>query len=153
MPLIHESKNFIVETPGVPKVHVSRLDGGHLKISPKIPVDDITQLSSELATELIILTQIVGKAFTLAMLAQGIELGIINYQANANFNKTFHLHLYGRATNAPTQKFGTVLQFPPTQSEFFEAIKDNEPLTSEDIKLLQQEITRLVASDEFRGKI
>ena len=46
MALIFESKHFDIITPEHP--HVSRHDGGHLIVNPKVPVEDRTRLSTRL---------------------------------------------------------------------------------------------------------
>src|SRR5258708_2332871 len=83
MVLIFESENFDVITPEQP--HVSRSDGGHLIINPKVPVEDRTRLSREQAIELIKLTMVSGEAMKTVLTQKGIEIGRINYQDNGNW--------------------------------------------------------------------
>jgi diadenosine tetraphosphate (Ap4A) HIT family hydrolase len=104
MALIFESENFIVEAADRP--HVDRLDGGHIRILPKARVRDRTQLSPDLAKELMKLTMIAGEAMEMALGRRGIDIGRINYQDNGNWGvfkpegPYLHLHLYGRARSA-----------------------------------------------------
>ena len=56
MMLIFESDNFVIVTPENP--HVSRSDGGHLIVNPKVAVEDRTKLSREKAIELMKLTMV-----------------------------------------------------------------------------------------------
>lgn len=81
---IYRTNNFIVESHDKPEV--DREDGGHIKISPIIDVTDRTQLSPQLAIELMRLTMVVGLAMTAAMAKVGITIGRINYQENGNWN-------------------------------------------------------------------
>ncbi|MEO5564344.1 MAG: hypothetical protein ABIR18_12940, partial [Chitinophagaceae bacterium] len=83
MATIYETINFIVEAPGKPLV--TRTDGGHIIITPKIALVDRTQLSPSLAIELIYLTMLIGEAMTIAMNKRGIDIGRINYQDNGNW--------------------------------------------------------------------
>ena len=50
MPIVLETRHFTILAPEQP--HVSRGDGGHLIINPRVTVEDRTQLSSEQAVEL-----------------------------------------------------------------------------------------------------
>ena len=82
---------------------VDRGDGGHIVITPKIPVTDRQQLSAKLAIELIRLTILAGQAMTTVMNTNGVDIGRINYQDNGNWTvfrpegSFLHVHLYGRA--------------------------------------------------------
>jgi len=52
---IFESRHFNIITPEQP--HVSRSDGGHLIINPKVAIADRTHLDRERAIELMKLTE------------------------------------------------------------------------------------------------
>ena len=80
MAIIYESENFVVEAAQKP--HVDRDDGGHIRISPKVPVVDRQQLPPKLALELMRLTIVVGHAMTKVMNEHGVDVGRINYQDN-----------------------------------------------------------------------
>src|SRR5215210_2184551 len=54
MPLIFASEHFEITTPAQP--HVSRADGGHIIVNPKVAVEDRTHLTRDQAVELIKLT-------------------------------------------------------------------------------------------------
>ena len=69
MTLIFASQNFDVITP--PHPHVSRSDGGHLIINPKVPVEDRTKLSREKAIELMKLTMVAGEAMKNVLTQRG----------------------------------------------------------------------------------
>lgn len=84
MTQIYQTKNFIVES--VDRPHVTRLDGGHLKIYPKERVRDRTCLSPRLAIELMRLTMLVGEAMSIGLNNRGIDVGRINYQDNGNWS-------------------------------------------------------------------
>jgi len=148
MPLIYETPNFTISTPDQP--HVSRGDGGHMIINPKVTVEDRTHLSRALAIELMKLTMVAGEAMKTVMTRNGIDIGRINYQDNGNWRHELHVHLYGRARNATLQTYGHPLALPPTAQAFREQMGNLEPLRQEDIAGLNAEITRLLASDKYR---
>ena len=148
MALIYETANFTISTPDHP--HVSRGDGGHLIINPKVTVEDRTYLSRALAIELMKLTMVAGEAIKTAMTRGGIEIGRINYQDNGNWRHELHVHVYGRARNATLQTYGHPLSFPPTAQAFREQMGNLEPLRSEDIAALKAEIVRLLGNDKYR---
>ncbi len=101
MVIFYETKNFIVEAHDNP--HITRTDGGHIKITPKKPVENRWQLKPREATELMKLSMLIGEAMKKALNKRGIPVERINFQENGNWpfkqNKTLplHLHLYGRA--------------------------------------------------------
>ena len=148
MPLIYETPNFTISTPDQP--HVSRGDGGHMIINPKVTVEDRTHLSRALAIELMKLTMVAGGAMKTVMTRNGIDIGRINYQDNGNWRHELHVHLYGRARNATLQTYGHPLALPPTAQAFREQMGNLEPLRQEDIAGLNAEITRLLAADKYR---
>ena len=148
MPLIYETPNFTISTPDQP--HVSRGDGGHMIINPKVTVEDRTHLSRALAIELMKLTMVAGEAMKTVMTRDGIDIGRINYQDNGNWRHELHIHLYGRARGATLQTYGHPLALPPTAQAFREQMGNLEPLHQEDIAGLKAEITRLLGSDKYR---
>ncbi|MDR0462820.1 MAG: hypothetical protein LBG64_01195, partial [Pseudomonadales bacterium] len=121
---------FILETHERPKI--DRLEGGHIKISPKVEVEDRTKLTPTQAIELVRLTMLAGEAMIVGLAKQGIEIGRINYQDNGNWNPTLHVHLYGRAKTATIQKYGDPIT-PGHQPEF-------KPLNDDDILAIQTAI-------------
>ncbi|MDB5814237.1 MAG: hypothetical protein JWN23_1354 [Rhodocyclales bacterium] len=149
MPLVFETPNFLIIAPEQP--HVSRRDGGHLIINPKVTVEDRTQLSQELAIEFMKLSMIAGRAMKNVLTRQGIDIGRINYQDNGNWRHELHLHLYGRARGAEIQAYGQPLAFPPTAQAFKEKMGNLERLRADDIAELKAEIQRLLASDTYRN--
>ena len=146
--LIFESQNFNVLTPEHP--HVSRGDGGHLIINPKVAVEDRTQLSRDKAIELMKLTMVAGEAMKNVLTQKGIAIGRINYQDNGNWRHELHVHLYGRARDATIQTWGHPLSFPPTAAAFKEQMGNLEPLGGDDIAALNTEIIRLLATEKYR---
>ena len=84
---IYQTKNFIVESAEAP--HVTRADGGHIRILPKEKVSDRTKLSPQLAIELMRLTMVAGEAMTTVMNKRGVDIGRINYQDNGNWTVFF----------------------------------------------------------------
>lgn len=148
MAQIFETNNFIIETRDIP--HVGRIDGGHIIVSPKIPVEDRTQLSPDLAKELMKLTMVTGEAMKTVLNKNGIDLARINYQDNGNWKPQLHIHLYGRAKSAITQKWGNALRFPSTQEEFLNLPK-MEPLNEADLIEISEEIQRLLQTDKYKN--
>ena len=148
MPLIYETPNFTISTPDQP--HVSRGDGGHMIINPKVTVEDRTHLSRALAIELMKLTMVAGEAMKTVMTRNGIDIGRINYQDNGNWRHELHIHLYGRARGATLQTYGHPLALPPTAQAFKEQMGNLEPLHQDDIVELKAEIARLLGTDKYR---
>ena len=149
MALIYEARHFILKTLEQP--HVSRSDGGHVVIDPKVAVEDRTQLSPEQAIELVKLTMVGGEALKTVLTRKGITIGRINYQDNGNWRQELHVHLYGRALDAKLQPWGHVLAFPSTREAFRREMGELEALRADDIAELRAEIFRLLATDKYRS--
>ena len=148
MAVIYEARHFVLRTLDQP--HVSRSDGGHIVIDPKIAVEDRTHLNREQAVELIQLTMAGGEAMKTVLTRKGIAIGRINYQDNGNWRAELHVHLYGRAMCIRDRPWGHALAFPPTREAFRREMGKLEPLREDDIVELRAEITRLLASEKFR---
>jgi diadenosine tetraphosphate (Ap4A) HIT family hydrolase len=150
---IFQTKNFIVEVAEKP--HVTRTDGGHIRIFPKLKVVDRTELSPELAIELTRLTMIVGGAMTKALNKRDIDIGRINYQDNGNWSvfkpegPYLHIHLYGRAKSAKIQKYGDACYFPQRSTGFYDSF---EPLNDDDIKEIRKEIESIFKEGKYQDK-
>lgn len=148
--LIYETDHFEVVAANRP--HVDRLDGGHIKITPKIRVSDRTALAPALATELMMLTRVVGEAMATALTKRGIDIGRINYQDNGNWGvfrpdgPYLHIHLYGRARSASVQKYGDALYFPHRETGFYDHLT---PLDAGDIDEIRAEIVRLIRTGKY----
>jgi diadenosine tetraphosphate (Ap4A) HIT family hydrolase len=153
--IIFSSENFVVEAHQKP--HIDRIDGGHIRISPKVRIRDRQELSPKLAIELMRLTIVAGKAMKSAMNKQGVDIERINYQDNGNWSvfspegPFFHIHLYGRAKSAKIQKYGEACYFPHknTHPEFYKNLK---PLNSKDNKAIAAEIQKIFQEEEFSDK-
>jgi diadenosine tetraphosphate (Ap4A) HIT family hydrolase len=143
-----ESTHFNITAPERP--HVSRSDGGHLIINPKVRVEDRTHLTREQAIELVKLTMVAGEAMKIVLSRRGIEIGRVNYQDNGNWRHELHVHLYGRARDAKRQPWGTFLQLPPTREAFMREMGDLEPLSDDDVRELSAEIERLLMTEKYR---
>lgn len=148
MALIYEARHFVLRTLDQP--HVSRSDGGHIVIDPKVAVEDRTHLSREQAIELMKLTMVAGEAMKTVLARKGIDIGRINYQDNGNWRQELHVHLYGRARGAVLQPWGHALAFPPTREAFRRDMGNLEPLREDDITELGAEIARLLATEKYR---
>ncbi len=153
MASIYETKNFIVESFETP--HVTRSDGGHLRIIPKLPIVDRTALTPEQAIEFMRLTVVVGEAFKTAMAKQGIELVRVNYQDMGNwaFKKdaqpVFHMHIYGRAKDAKYQHYKEAVQLPDRSTGFYDKF---EPLNDQDAALIKEEIEKIFRKEKYDDK-
>ena len=147
---IYTSENFIVEAVGAPLV--TREDGGHISIYPKIRIDNRTLLTPKKAIELMYLTMLIGEAMTIGLNNRGIEIGRINYQDNGNWGvfkpegPYLHVHLYGRSKTAKIQKYGQACSFPFRQTGFYD---DFEPLNEGDILEIRNHIQILLKSEKY----
>ncbi len=134
--IIFETKNFIVEVPEMP--FVDRNDGGHVKITCKLNIKDRTGLNIQKSIEYQLLSEVVGKSLELAMNEQGVEIGNLNWQEMGNWSVfkpegiTLHLHIFGRAINAITQKYGSAVMLPFRDTGFY---NDFQKLNAGDIAL------------------
>lgn len=156
MSIICETDNFIVKAATLPHVYVSREEGGHIQIKPKVPVHDRTQLSLDLATEYIFLSMVVGESMQSALGRRGINIGLVNYQEMGNWSvfkpegPKMHMHLFGRAIDAAIQKYGEGVLLPHLDTGFYDAF---EPLNGEDIIELRTDIEKLLESEKYKGRI
>lgn len=139
MAIIYETKNFILESHERPEI--DRLEGGHVKISPKISVEDRTKLTPMQAIELMRFTIISGEAMKIAMGKIWVDIGRINYQDNGNRTPHLHIHLYCRAKDAKMQKFGDPI---------IDGHKDEyKPLNEDDIWRIKEELDKLFKLEKF----
>lgn len=148
MAIIYEARHFVLRTLDQP--HVSREDGGHIVIDPRVAVEDRTQLTREQAIELVKLTMVGGTALKTVLGRSGIDIGRINYQDNGNWRAELHVHIYGRALDAKRQPYGHSLDFCGTREDFRREMGQLEPLNADDAAALREEITRLLAGDKYR---
>jgi diadenosine tetraphosphate (Ap4A) HIT family hydrolase len=139
MAIIYETENFILESHERPEI--DRLEGGHLKISPKVNIEDRTQLTPKQAIELMRFTIISGEAMKLAMQEIGVNIGRINYQDNGNWTPHLHIHLYCRAKNAKIQKYGNPI-IPGHKKEY-------KPLNKKDINRIIIHVDKLFTLKKF----
>ncbi|MFA7702832.1 MAG: hypothetical protein WCX80_05260, partial [Patescibacteria group bacterium] len=101
------------------------------------------------------LTMIVGEAMATALNRCGIDIGRINYQDNGNWSvfspegPYLHLHLYGRAKSAVTQKYGDACYFPQRVSGFYDSF---EPLNDNDILEIRKEIELVSRKDKYQDQ-
>ncbi len=150
---IFQTDNFIVEV--VEQPHISRMDGGHIKITPKIKLVDRIQLTPKLAIECMRLTMIVGEAMMTALNHRGIDVGRINYQDNGNWSvfkpegPYFHIHLYGRAKSAKIHKWGDACNFPQRETGFYDSF---EPLDNNDVEEISKEIKLIMQEDKYQDQ-
>ncbi len=150
--IIFETDNYIIDAPEKP--FIDRLEGGHIRLSPKFKVSDRTKLTPAQAKEYIKLSMIVGEAMKIGLGKQGIDIGIVNYQDMGNWSvfkpegPTMHMHIFGRAKTATKQRYGEAVLLPQKATGFYDAF---ERLTDEDIRKILKEIERLIASDQYKN--
>jgi len=148
--IIYQTEHFIIDTPEKP--FIDRLEGGHIRISPKFKISDRTQLTPEQAKEYIKLSMIVGEALKIGLGRKNIDIGIINYQDMGNWavfkpeGPTMHMHIFGRAKNAKIQKYGEAVLLPKKETGFYDNF---QRLTDEDIHEIKKEIDRLIQTDKY----
>ncbi len=149
---IYETTHFKVVAHDRP--HVSREEGGHIVVIPHVRVKDRTCLSPVQAVELMKLTMMAGEAMATALNRRGVDIGRINYQDNGNWGvfepegPHLHLHLYGRARSAKTQKYGEALYLPQRRTGFYDRF---EPLNDGDIAEIREEIERLSLTPKYQS--
>ncbi len=150
--VILETKTFSVEVPEKP--FVDREDGGHLRIMSNIKVKDRTELNAEQTVEYALLSEVVGKALELAMTKRGIDIGNVNWQEMGNWSVfkpegiTLHMHIFGRAKNARTQKYGEAVKLPFRDTGFYD---DFEKLNQDDVSAIKQEIAELLKVEKYQS--
>lgn len=150
---IYQTENFIVEAAEKP--HITRTDGGHIRIFPKEKLADRTKLAPQKAIELMRLTMVVGEAMSTALNRRGIDIGRINYQDNGNWSvfspegPYLHIHLYGRAKSAKIQKYGGACHFPQRSTGFYDKF---ESLNEEDILEIRKEIEKIFSEEKYKDK-
>jgi len=140
---IVETENFVLESHTAPEV--SRTDGGHLVVRPKIEVEDRTKLSRELVIEMALLTQLAGRAMVEGLGQRGIRIGRVNYQDNGNWSPKLHVHLYGRSPEATYQIYGE----PIIAARKKEDKVAQEPLNAEDVAAIAEVALRLGKLPEY----
>lgn len=165
MPVIYETAKFLVK--GHDRPHHDRNNGGHVVVSPIDRYSDRTEMPVDLATELMILTMIVGEAVTKVMKGKDIPVVRINYQDNGNWsykpsmakNPHLHVHLYVRSENekhpqgdSRFQAFPEALIFPPIDdgTGYYDSFK---PYTQEDCSEIKEEIIKLAKTEKYAGKV
>jgi diadenosine tetraphosphate (Ap4A) HIT family hydrolase len=137
---IFETESFVLESHDKPEV--DRQDGGHIKISPKVPVEDRLKISPKTSVELAWLTNLSAEAFIKGMQKSNIRIKRINYQDNGNWKPHLHLHLYGRSPEAKYQKFGDPI-IPGHRDNY-------SSLNESDIRNIQAEIDMLLKEERYR---
>jgi diadenosine tetraphosphate (Ap4A) HIT family hydrolase len=152
MTFIYETTHFRAEAH--PRPHVSRTDGGHIRIITKeAHLWDRSDLSPTMAVEIAWMITLVGEAMQKAMNERGIPVVKINYQEMWNwaFKKwerpIFHIHLYGRARDAKVQIFPEAVYLPDRSTGFYDNF---EPLNQEDMSSIQKHIALLEKESKYK---
>jgi diadenosine tetraphosphate (Ap4A) HIT family hydrolase len=143
--VVWQNSNYVVTTPSIP--HICKFDGGHLIVSPVVPVGSINDLSDELLLGMVKLVGACEKALMQVLGKQGIEIPFCNNQDNGNWAvfkylpKSLHFHVYGRAKNSTHQTFGQAIYAPDPHSGFYD---DNVALSKDDIDEIGERIDSLI---------
>ncbi|QQS19764.1 hypothetical protein IPL85_05875 [Candidatus Saccharibacteria bacterium] len=150
--VILKTNTFVVEVPENP--FVDRNDGGHLRIMSKIRIKDRTELNIEQTMEYALLSEVVGKALENAMGEQGIQIGNVNWQEMGNWSVfkpeglTLHMHVFGRAINAKTQKYGEAVKLPFRDTGFYDGF---QKLNQEDVSKIKKHMTDLLMTEKYHS--
>ena len=149
---IYETANFKVEV--VPRPHVSREEGGHLRIKSKEKYfSSRMDFDSNEAKEVMRLSMMAGEALKRAMILRGIPIVRINYMEAGNWAAKsgkpffFHIHVYGRAENAKIQIWPEAVQLPSRDTGFYDNFL---PLDSEDIVELKKQFSIIEKEKKYR---
>jgi len=154
-PAVFESRSFRVVSAAMP--YVDRADGGHLVIFPKVPRGEQSDLTADEKFELAWLSGVTKTAMraALASSAKPVKIGIFNTHDDGNWSvdkpggAKFHLHIYGRSSDARVQTWGQALVFPKPFTGFYDR---NQALTDEDLRAVRIELKRLLAEDPHHAR-
>ena len=148
---IYETMNFKVEV--VPKPHVSREEGGHLRIKAKEKkFSSRMDLNPDEAKEVMRLSMITAKALKEGMTAIGVPIIRINFMEAGNWAVKqgkpffFHIHIYGRTENAKIQIWPEAVQLPDRETGFY---NDFIPLNEEDIKEIKKQFSIIEKEEKY----
>lgn len=150
MSLIYETDHFIVQSSVPP--HVSRRDGGHMIIVPKVPVKHRWEFDPARAKALMRISMMAGEAMLQGLNERAIPVERLNFQDNGNWaigtakGPSFHLHLYGRASDSISQTHGEALRFPPKSTRFYDHL---EPLNEDDEKTIKKHLDQLAREERY----
>jgi hypothetical protein len=84
---------------------------------------------------------------------RGIEVGNINWQEMGNWSVfkpggiRLHMHIFGRAKNAKTQKYGEAVKLPFRDTGFYDTFKK---LDQDDIAKLKEKMADLLKDEKYR---
>jgi hypothetical protein len=99
-----------------------------------------------------LLSEVVGKSLELSMTRRGITIGNINWQEMGNWSVfkpegiRLHMHVFGRAKEAKTQKYGEAVKLPFRDNGFYD---DFQKLNDKDINDFKKTVGMTVRSDKF----
>lgn len=149
---IYETTNFKVEV--VPKPHISREEGGHLRIKSKEKYfSSRMDFESNEAKEVMRLSMMAGEALKRAMILRGVPIVRINYMEAGNWAAKsgkpffFHIHVYGRAENAKIQIWPEAVQLPARDTGFYDKFL---PLDIEDIEELKKQFSIIENEEKYK---
>lgn len=147
---IFETDDYSVVT--LQKPHIDREDGGHILIVLKnMDYIQFSRIPTNTAEKLAKIASIAGNAMERALVENGIDIGLINYQINGNWAVSsadpvpIHIHLYGRAKSSNRQKYGEALFLPLPSTGFYDCFTG---INSSDIEKIRAYIAIDLASKE-----
>ena len=121
------TKNCKLRVPDKP--HISFPDGWHLVVDCEHVGTDKSDLPPDVATELLWLTMVAGRALHATMWDLGYPLYQVNYQDNGNWPYLegkfphIHTHIYGRAKGETLQTYGQALVLPDPHDEYYDKLE------------------------------
>ena len=149
---IYETANFKVEA--VPKPHVSREEGGHLRIKSKEKYfSSRMDLNPDEAKEVMRLSMMTAEVLKRGMTSRGVPIIRINFMEAGNWAAKkgkpffFHIHVYGRTESAKIQIWPEAVQLPSRDTGFYDNFI---PLNEEDIKELQKQFSIVENEEKYK---
>ena len=149
--IIYETDSFIVCVPYKP--HISREEGGHIKIRGKEKYfASRLDFSPKEAIEIMRLSMLISEAMIKGMKNRNINIEKINYQENGNWaflrgaKPKFHIHLYGRTKESKVQIWGEALKLPNPDTDFYDNFK---PFNDKDIEEIIKQIHLLENNEKY----
>lgn len=151
---IYNTDNFIVEAHPAP--FIPRTEGGHIRIKVKnLSIMERTQLTPNMAIELMRLTMVVGEAFQNAMNKIGIPVIKINYQDMGNWAYKegklpfLHIHVFGRTADAVKQPWPESMYLPDRKTGFYDGFT---PLSADDLIVIREEIEKIFKEEKYKDE-
>ena len=155
--MIYETEHFILSPFRKAEPHVSREEGGHLKLATKYGYEKLTDASPEALAEHAWLLSLIGEAYPIAMNNRGVPVIWVNYQTMGQwaFKKSksagdtkphFHTQIYGRVADAKKQIWPEAVQLPDRKTGFYDGFV---PLNDEDCAEIRKQMDILLKTEKY----